>query len=290
MSHPFMRPLLATEHTEYDEGAERLAIALAGRCGLDLRVVIPVVSNPEYETIAPLLAAQIEHEAAIKLRAIRARGEEAGLTLETVARRGEEPWREIVAEAQLCGADLLITRRRGRRGVLANLLVGEMVSKVAAHAPCSVLMVPRTARLWSKRVLAAVDGSAVSASVGRAAAGIAAACGVPVSLLAVLSDERDDERARLQATLDQVRAWMVRDHPGLEVNAEWLMGRAHEVILAQARASGADLIVMGRRGETALERELLGRTAERVTGLTEGAVLLVRYESHIDQNPRSSVW
>lgn len=277
MSHPFLRPLLATEHTEYDEGAERLAIALAGRCGLELRAVIPVVSNPEYEAIAPLLAAQIERETAAKLGSIRARGEAAGITLETTARRGEEPWREIVAEARSCHADLLITRRRGRRGVLANLLVGEMVSKVAAHAPCSVLMVPRTARLWSKRVLAAVDGSAVSASVGRAAAGIAAACGVPVTLLAVLSDARDDERARLQAILDQVRVWMLQRHPGLDVHAELLSGRSHEVILTQARASGADLIVMGRRGETALEREMLGRTAERVTGLTEGAVLLVRY-------------
>lgn len=279
MSHPFMRPLLATEHTEYDEGAERLALALAGRCGLDLRAVIPVVSNPEYEAIAPLLAAQIEREAVEKLEAIRARGEAAGIALETTVRRGEEPWQEIVAEARQCAADLLITRRRGRRGVLANLLVGEMVSKVAAHAPCSVLMVPRGAQIWSQRILAAVDGSAVSAPVGRVAAGIAAACGVPVTLLAVLADERnDEERHRLQATLDQVQALMARDHPEVAVRAELGAGRAHEVILARSRAVGAeaDLTVMGRQGDTALARQLLGRTAERVTGLTQGAVLLVQ--------------
>lgn len=278
MTHPFLRPLLATEHTEHDDGAERVAFALAARCNLGLRVVMPVTSNPEYEAIAPLLAAQIEREAAIKLDAIRVQAENAGVEVETCARRGEEPWHEIVGEARVSGADLLITRRRGRRGMLANLLVGEMVTKVAGHAPCTVLMVPKAGQIWSRRVLAGLDGSPVSIGVARVAAGVAAACGLPLTLLSVRLNSGDavDEqwlhRAQEQA-LEKIRA----DFPNLSVDCLMTVSRSHhEGILTEAARAEADLLVLGKRGSTAHEREMLGRTAARVTGLSEGAVLLVQ--------------
>jgi len=64
MKHPFSRLLLATEHTEFDLGAEQVAFTMAARCGLPLHAILPVVSNPEYEVVAPHLAAQAEREAA----------------------------------------------------------------------------------------------------------------------------------------------------------------------------------------------------------------------------------
>jgi nucleotide-binding universal stress UspA family protein len=276
--HPFLRPLLATEHTEHDDGAERVAFALAARCNLGLRVVMPVTSNPEYEAIAPLLAAQIEREAAIKLDAIRVQAETAGVAVETCARRGEEPWHEIVGETRVSGADLLITRRRGRRGMLANLLVGEMVTKVAGHAPCSVLMVPEAAQIWSKRVLAAIDGSPVSVGVARVAAGVAAACGLPLTLLSVQLNSGDEiDEQWLRKAQEQALARIRVDHPQLAVECRVAVSRSHhEGILTESARAEADLLVLGKRGNTALEREMLGRTASRVTGLSEGAVLLVQ--------------
>ena len=44
--------------------------------------------------------------------------------------------------------------------LLANLLVGEMVSKVVAHAPCHVLIVAQGAPMWRQRVLAAAEPTA----------------------------------------------------------------------------------------------------------------------------------
>ncbi|MCE7876700.1 MAG: hypothetical protein DYH14_05075, partial [Betaproteobacteria bacterium PRO3] len=139
------RPLLATEHTEFDAGAERIALDLARARGVSLAVVVPIVSNSELEAIAPGLVARR-------------------------VRRGEEPWREIVAEAKARDADLIVIRRRGKVSFLANLLVGGMVGKVGTSAPCDVLMVPRAASLWRTRVLAGVDGTRAGAAVARAAA------------------------------------------------------------------------------------------------------------------------
>jgi hypothetical protein len=64
MSQLFTRLLLATEHTEFDTGAERLAISMAQHCQLPLAVVLPLVSNPEYESLAPEIAMRAELEAA----------------------------------------------------------------------------------------------------------------------------------------------------------------------------------------------------------------------------------
>jgi nucleotide-binding universal stress UspA family protein len=154
MAHLFNRLLLATEHSEFDTGAEAMAFALAQRCQLPLATVVPLLSNPEYEALAPQIAAKAEQEAAVKIARLREQAAGVGVTIDLRLRRGEEPYQEIVQEAMQQGSDLIIIRRRGKRGFLANLLVGEMVSKVVTHAPCHVLIVPREAHLWSQRVLA----------------------------------------------------------------------------------------------------------------------------------------
>ena len=154
MTFSFTRILLATQHTEFDAGAERVAFELAKECAVPLLGVLPVVTNVEYEGVAPELVARAEAEAFQKLTQLRTTAESAGVALDIHVRRGEEPSREIIAEAQRCNADLIVARRRGKRGFLAKLMVGEMVGKVATLAPCSVLLVPRAGRMWTTRVLA----------------------------------------------------------------------------------------------------------------------------------------
>jgi hypothetical protein len=48
MTHPFSRPLPATERSEHDRGAGALASAFAPaqRCGLPLRAAPPAASTP----------------------------------------------------------------------------------------------------------------------------------------------------------------------------------------------------------------------------------------------------
>ncbi len=174
MTTPHSRLLLATEHTEFDTGAERIALELARRRGVPLAAVVPIVSNIEYESVAPGLVARMEEDVHARLVALQDEAARAGVSLDVRVRRGEEPWREIVAEATARGADLIVIRRRGKRSFLANLMIGELVGKVATSAPCDVLMVPRAAPLTGRRVLAGVDGTPVGPQVARAAAQVAA--------------------------------------------------------------------------------------------------------------------
>ncbi len=273
MSHPFERILLATEHTEFDSGAERIAFALAQRCGSPLAAVVPVISNPEYEAIAPQIAARAEQEAAAKIEDLRGAARNAAVELDVVARRGEEFFREIVQEAGERRADLIVIRRRGKRSFLANLLVGEMVSKVVGHAPCSVLFAPRAVQMWSHSVLAAVDNSFAAGQVASVAAKVAKQCGLPLTIVSVIAHDAAAMREAAQNTLGHARA--VAAAAGVEAETRILLGKAFEQILATARNSATDLIVVGRHGESNVIRAPFGGTTQKVVGLADTAVLVV---------------
>lgn len=271
MDFPFTRLLLATERTEFDVGAERLALALARRRAQPLAVVMPLAGNAEFETVAPALAERADREAHARLERLLAQARDAGVAIECEVRHGEDLFAEIVDDARERQADLIVIRRRGRRSFLAALMVGEMVGKVIAHAPCSVLVVPRDAPLWQRRVLAAVEPDALGRRVAAIAIRLAAESGAPMTALCVQTDGAAG--AEVQALLAGIR----RDAAaaGVSADAQALAGAPAAQILDAARRGGVDLIVMGARGQAHAGRARLGRVAHEVTGRYDGAVLLV---------------
>jgi nucleotide-binding universal stress UspA family protein len=272
-NHPFSRILLVTEHSEFDVGAERVAFAMAKRCDLPLSGVLPVLSNPEFEVAAPQLAERAEKEAAEKIQAIRKLAAQAEVSLDMVARHGPERYREVVDEALRRDSDLIVLRRRGKKGFLARLLVGEMVSKIVGHAPCNVLFVPRACQMWSQGVVAAVDGFPTSAHTAEAAARVAAQCGIPLTLVSVLQHDTAESRGDAEALLQALAARATE--LGAKVTTVIRAGKPYEEIVAVAKQAGADLIAIGRHGDSGLVKAMLGGTAHKVIGLSEVPVLVV---------------
>lgn len=273
MSHVFERLLLATEHTPQDAGAEVLAMAMARRCSLPLDLVLPLVSNAEYEAVAPELAERHEAQARAHLDELQALAESQGVTLRPQVRHGSELDAEIIAQAAENRSDLLVIRRRGRRGLLARLMFGEMVGRVVSRAPCSVLVAPRDARLWSRRVLLAVDPDHADPGLTQAALAVAAECGLPLLAVAV----GPAPQAVLDAVLAQART------RGVTAEAQAASGRPAEAILALAQAQGADLIVVGRRGPGPSHRVWIGGVTQKIIGLAECPVLV-----HVPHAPETT--
>lgn len=269
MASVFQHLLLATEHSEFDSGAENLALSLAQRCRLPLAGVMPLVSNSEFEAAAPELAARADQQAAVRIAELHAMAEARGVSLTMQARRGPEPHQEIVDEARERGTDLIVIRRRGKRGFLANLLLGEMVSRVVAHAPCSVLIVPRGAAMWQQRVLVAAEPGAQGRQLVDLAGGVAAECRLPLTVVCVA--EPAQQAAAQSFVNDSVARLQQR---GLDAQGQVVAGRPYEQILQSSRETGADLIVMGSRGDTHLGRTLIGGVAQKVIGLSEHPVLV----------------
>jgi nucleotide-binding universal stress UspA family protein len=253
MTHPFERLLLATEHSEFDSGAEAVAFALAQRCGLPLAGVLPILGNAEYEMVAPEHAARADARAAERRSALEAAARAHGVAFDLRVRHGPELDAEIVAEARDRAADLIVIRRRGKRGLLANLLVGEMVGKVVAQSPCSVLVTPRGAAIWQRRVMLALDPLAGDRSSVTQAAAIAAECGLPLQLTCVAADTaaRAGAQQALVAGLALARAMHANTDGDVRV------GRAPDVLIEAAREAGADLLVISRQANAA--HKVIGR-------------------------------
>ncbi len=271
----FERILLATDGSEFSLGAERVAIEMCVKGGASLTVTTSVLSSPEFDTMGAADAmAQKEAEAEANLNRIEAEATSRGIACSKVIRFGDDPYKDILAESEHINADLIVVGRRGRRG-LARLMLGDATLKVISMAKCSVMVVPKAARMWQSRVLLATDGSRSSDAAAVAAGRVAHCCQTPVTVLSVEVPGHSAERQAEARQIVQRVARLLKEG-GVEAEPLVERGDTHHVVLDAAREKGCDLIVMGSHGRTSLGRLLLGSNSERVIGRAECPVMVVK--------------
>lgn len=282
--------LLSTDGSEFGEGAIREAIKLAKTCSSKLFVISVVETNPEYETIAPQLVEKAEKEARKHLEAVKERAVKEGVDCEIIARQGEDPFKYIVDEAEKNQACMIITGRRGRKG-LKRLMMGSETARIIGHAPCNVLVVPRAANIEFKRIIVATDGSKYSEAAVREAIGIAKRCGSALIAISVVPSEaaspfdivhtemmkEDIAEKELKMAECTIRDFKeASEKEGVSVTGLIYSGKPFEAIINTAKEKKADLIVVGSHGRTGISKLLMGSVTERVIGLAECAVLVVK--------------
>ncbi|HET6513745.1 MAG TPA: universal stress protein [Thermodesulfovibrionales bacterium] len=266
--------LLATDGSAFSEGAIREAISFAKKCSSKLYAMSVMETNPEYETTSVNVFEKEESEALARLASIKARAAEEGLACETILHEGVEPYQAIVDEAAEKRVDMIVIGRRGRSGLL-KVLMGEVASKVIAHAPCKVLVVPRAARIEHKTLLISTDGSAHSTAAATEAVAIAKRCGSTIIALSAMRDKSEEQEARSLVR----KVVELGQREGLAVEALTPVGRPYDAIVETAGGRGVDLIVMGTFGKTGLKKLLMGSTTEKVIGKAGCAVLIVKAAS-----------
>jgi nucleotide-binding universal stress UspA family protein len=270
----FEKILLASDASGFGAGAVRVAIAFAKKSRARITALTIVRTNPEYEALAHDLVERAEEDAWNYLDTVVAAAKEAGVACEPMLRRGEDPAREIVEAEVEAKPDLLIMGRRGSRG-LARMSVGDATVKAIGRGQCSVLVVPRAAEMWTRRVLVGTDGSRFGDSAAVAAGAIARVCQLPVTVVGAMvpshSEARqEDGRRAVERTVKLLQK------EGIETDGVVAPGEADSVIVATAKSREADLIVLGSHGRTGLNRALVGSVCERVIGQASSAVLAVR--------------
>lgn len=265
--------LIPTDGSEFSSGAERVALALCQKTGARLIALRAVPQGSDLGLFTPEAESRLEAEASEKLATLKKGAAEAGVVLETVIARGDDPYRVIVDQAKELGVDLIVMGRRGRRG-LARLMLGDATAKVIGYAPCEVMVVPKASNM-SRQMLIGVDGSAASERAIPTVAGIAQALDLPLTVLSVMVPGHNEAR-RAEAGPIVERA--VARFKGEGVAAEGLVesGPADEMIVAVANRKPDTLIVLGSHGRTGLGRVLFGSNAERVINQTSGPVLVTR--------------
>ncbi|MCL5024217.1 MAG: universal stress protein [Nitrospirae bacterium] len=263
--------LIATDRSEFSEGAIREAINLAKKCSSSLHIVSVMETNPEYETIGANVFQKEEEEAIGYLESLKRRVSQEGLYCQTTLLHGDDPYRAIVDAAAEKVVDMIIIGRRGRTGLM-KVLMGSVTAKVIGHATCKVLVVPRAARIEYRKLLVATDGSEHSIAAASEALGIAKRCGSTVIAVSVANLDIELEKAKANVG----RFVEMAQEDGIPVEALTPVGKPADVIVETTGGRAVDLIVMGTYGETGLRRFLMGSTTERVIGHAACAVLVVK--------------
>lgn len=265
------RMLLVVDGSEYSEGAIAEAIRLAKRCGGKLHVMTVLPAGIEHEALGQAVLDQEKRDAVARLTAVRERAATAGIDCEVLLGHGEDPFLEIVEEAEFSRMDLIIMGRRDKRD-LTRALLGSTAAKVIGHAVCNVLVVPRGASFEGKGILVAVDGSRHAEAAASMVAGMVGLCKAPVTAVSAAIDARLSDDAK--QIVNRAREWLASKD--VSAAAEVGVGAPDAVIADSAKTHGADLIVMGSRGLTGLDRLLVGSVSERVIGRVGCPVMVVK--------------
>lgn len=265
------RIMLVTDGSEFNESATSEAINMAKRYGAQL-FAFTVLPTPYYASaLADPLHTQEKQEAVDRLLKVRARAEAAGLACEILLGHGDDPYLEIVDQAEDSAMDVIVMGRRARGDLLRSML-GSTTEKVIGHTHSDVLVVPRGSQWDCKGMVLAVDGSRFSEAAADTALKLLRDCPMPITLVSVASDKTQLKQARRVAR--EIRTRM-RD-AAARVDTLVQVGIPDQVILECARDRQADLIVMGSHGRTGLDRLLIGSVSERVIGQAECPVLVVK--------------
>jgi len=137
----FEKLLVATDGSLYSQAAVQEAINLARTCSSILYVVLVIEVTAEVDLWDASAADKLEKEMRTYLAGIKARAVKNGVKCEVILHLGNEPYRDIIAEAKKRKVSTIIMGSHGRTGML-RLLMGSVVSRVIGHAPCKVLVVP----------------------------------------------------------------------------------------------------------------------------------------------------
>lgn len=199
----------------------------------------------------------------------------------------------IIAAATQAKSDLIVLGARGL-GAAASFLLGSVSLAVSRDAPCPVLVCHGRARPVRKVVIA-YDGSADARTALDFCRQLPFAPDVMVHLVGVvdplpypttapelikpelkglLQGYENEKRSKLAPALDEA-ATALRPSVGA-IKIVMTKGGPAGMILEEARAHDADLMVLGARGLGTLQRITLGSVSESVLHQAKCPVLVVR--------------
>lgn len=265
--------VLATDASEYSEGAIREAISFARACQTILTVLYVIEFNPEFETIGHKYVEEQEKNVARHFEWLREMGADENVECRVVMKRAEKPYEAIVEVAQEKKADLLVMGKHGRTG-LKRLMMGSVTAKVIAYAPCKVLVVPKETEIRGENIMLATDGSKYSEAAENEAIAMSKNCPFVNNFIAVSVAKNKDKIAEAEHSLSQLRKKASAE--GVKVDTLTLVGEPYKVIVNASLEAGTDIVIIGTHGRTGLSRLLMGSVAERVVGLTMCSVLVTK--------------
>jgi nucleotide-binding universal stress UspA family protein len=287
------RILCAIDFSEFSARALAYAVAMAGWYEARLSVlhvysvyplanVIPSLGVGGVQSLS-LRPADREEILAEMRQCASAAG--AGPDVDLQLHEAPDVRQEILAQAGVLGADLLVLGSHGRSG-FDHFLLGSTTERILRKARCPVMVIPRHAGdkpappvLPFKRVLCPVDFSEASLNAVTYALGLAQESDAELLLLHAielppelheLRHARDIDVGGVRAVAEATCLARLRElvpdsaRTYCTVRTEVVEGSAHREIVRTAVSGGFDLIVMGVAGRTGLDLTVFGSNTHAV--------------------------
>jgi len=262
------RILVATDCSEFSEGAVREAINMGKSCDSKLYAMAVAEINPEFIALAPVALEQIEAKIRQHLEEIRDRAAKENVECEIIIREGEGPYKFIIEEADKKQVGLIVMGRRGRTGLM-RVLMGSVTARVIGHTSHKVLVVPRASTIKWENIVIATDGSKYSEAAAKESINLAKRCAGTSNLLALAVVQKNATKERIQIANDAVQEIKQNaEKENIKAETAVLTGDPAETIVEFAKDKNADIIVMGSHGRTGVQRLLMGSTTAGVIGQT----------------------
>jgi nucleotide-binding universal stress UspA family protein len=287
------RILIATDGSPPAHAAIETAIKMPWSDSSRVRAVVARTEwlRPDSEAARAALSRNYEQIAGACRKILATRWKQPDLTIVD-----QYPIDAILTQAQQFNATAIVLGWRGH-GTFQRLLAGSVSRAVAARAPCAVLVVREAPRAVRRFVLA-LDGSpnaeravdflcslepkrrmhVTLVSVVEPVSVPASASLLPASARGHIRREVKDlnqERSREgQAALNKAVSRLNRC--GWSAKGDLRIGAPLERLLSAVDAHRADVLVLGARAVSGLERALLGSVANGAVNRSRVPVLLVR--------------
>jgi nucleotide-binding universal stress UspA family protein len=278
------------------EAAFKSAMVLARRCGAAVRLVHVVEPHQFYQRISHPSASKNTLEEIVQkageklLQELVASRKLVCVRVEYEVRTGK-PFVELLLARRAWQADLIII---GGPSEQHGHFLGSTGERVVRKAMVPVLVARKSLNANAKRFLVPTDFSAGARKAAEEALALAESFGGRIFFLHVLDltplyaypydDEISASLPILPLTPQDIEPDWNDFLSNLPLgNIPWENqteeGRAAKTIVQHAEAIGADLIVMGTHGRSALEHMFLGAVTERVVRRAPCPILTVRPEA-----------
>jgi nucleotide-binding universal stress UspA family protein len=291
--------LVPLDGSTFSERALPIAVALQRLLGARLVLVRAANASVIPGTDPTHAQCQAIDEATAYMQGVADLLEQQGVRTEVAVPYGEAA-EAIRLEIKLWQADLVVMCTHGRSG-LGRWIYGSVAENLLAHSSTPILLVRPTGapvRLTDgpepPRLIVPLDGSPFAEAALPYALDLACALGAGLELLQVVTPAAqifpeqvmvsqvavedagrlvEEDCARASAYLAEVAAQLQIDGPDIHTSVQ--VGHPADVILHEAQATDARLLVLATHGRTGLRRLLMGSVAHEIVHRTLLPVLLV---------------
>jgi nucleotide-binding universal stress UspA family protein len=269
------RILLATDCSAFSEGAEQEAIFIGQSCGAALTILHVIEDNEEFSTIGHETVKKMEISARIHLEKIFQMAINENIKTTLVVRRSMSPDLAIYEEVLKQNIDIVITGRRGRRGI-KKLLMGVVTERVAARVPCKTLIVPKDFVIQGDGVLLATDGLSCSEKAKDEAINMVARCDYLKYVCVVSTVDNDAALAGATKRVEHIGKSIREKNKKIVIETVAEVAPPCDLIVRKAKEKKVDMIVMGSNNKNGLQRLIKGSLCADLIAVAPCSVLITK--------------